>query len=198
MPVFSIRGTFSIRRKGLVREIEVPSCLTQLWLEEVGQQLICQIELYAYLAARFEYKDWFYNRGVIAWLDNESARFAASKGTAQSPSLTAMARVIQQLEVQYPTVMWVERVCSYSNPSDKPSRGQCAAAAKLFQATHDQQKVSLGEKTIKSVEARLPKTCFPWSTIYTKAKEAGAQPARVQGRFLSNGGNNPRKQSLQR
>jgi hypothetical protein len=64
-----------------------------------------------------------------------------------------MARVIQQLEVQYPTVMWVERVCSYSNPSDKPSRGQCAAAAKLFQATHHQQKVSLGEKTIKSVEA---------------------------------------------
>ena len=139
-------GTDSQRNRG-------PNSLTQLWLEEVGQQLICQIELYAYMAARFEYKDWFYNRGVIAWLDNESARFAASKGTAQSPSLTAMARVIQQLEVQHPTVLWVERLCFYSHPFDKPSRGQCAAAAKLFQATHDQQKVSLGEKTIKPVEA---------------------------------------------
>jgi hypothetical protein len=57
-------------RELIVREIEVPSCLTQLWLEEVGQQLICQIELYAYMAARFEYKDWFCNIGVFAWLDN--------------------------------------------------------------------------------------------------------------------------------
>ena len=76
----------------IVREIEVPQNLTKLWLEEAGQQLICQIELYAYLAARFEYKEWFCNRGVIAWLDNESARFAASKGSAQAPTLTAMAR----------------------------------------------------------------------------------------------------------
>jgi hypothetical protein len=136
-----------------VREIEVPDSLTKLWLQEVGQQLICQIELYAYMAARFEYKSLFLNRGVIAWLDNESARYAASKGSAQAPTLTAMARMIQQLEVQYPTVLWVERVCSYSNPSDKPSRGQCDAAAKLFGATYKEEKVMLGEETIKSVAA---------------------------------------------
>jgi hypothetical protein len=64
-----------------------------------------------------------------------------------------MARMIQQLEVQYPTVLWVERVCSYSNPSDKPSRGQCDAAAKLFGATYKEEKVMLGEETIKSVAA---------------------------------------------
>jgi hypothetical protein len=136
-----------------VREIEVPDSLTKLWLQEVGQQLICQIELYAYMVARFEYKSLFLNRGVIAWLDNESARYAASKGSAQAPTLTAMARMIQQLEVQYPTVLWVERVCSYSNPSDKPSRGQCDAAAKLFGATYKEEKVMLGEETIKSVAA---------------------------------------------
>ena len=91
-----------------VREIEVPDSLTKLWLQVVGQQIVCQIELYAYRAARFEYKNLFLNRGVIAWLDNESARYAASKGSAQAPTLTAMARLIQQLEVQYPTVLWVE------------------------------------------------------------------------------------------
>ena len=64
-----------------------------------------------------------------------------------------MARVIQQLEIDYPTVLWVERVCSYSNPSDKPSRGKCAAAAKLFGATHDQQPIKLGEEILQSVEA---------------------------------------------
>ena len=137
----------------LVREIEVPDSLIQLWSEEVGEQLICQIELFAYMAARFEYRDLLKNRGVIAWLDNEAARFAASKGSAKAQTLTAMARVIQQLEIDYPTVLWVERVCSYSNPSDKPSRGDCVAAAKLFGATHDQLPIKLGEEILQSVEA---------------------------------------------
>ena len=148
-------SSFTTRTPGKSQsgKIEVPDSLTKLWLQEVGEQLICQIELYAYMAARFEYKSLFLNRGVIAWLDNESARYAASKGSAQAPTLTAMARMVQQLEVQYPTVLWVERVCSYSNPSDKPSRGQCDAAAKLFAATYNTEKVKLGEETIKSVEA---------------------------------------------
>ena len=137
----------------LVREIEVPDSLIHLWSEAVGEQLSCQIELFAYLAARFEYRDLLKNRGVIAWLDNEAARFAASKGSAQAQTLTAMARVIQQLEIDYPAVLWVERVCSYSNPSDKPSRGDCAAAAKLFGTTHDQLPIKLGEKILQSVEA---------------------------------------------
>jgi len=137
----------------LVREIEVPSSLVQLWLKEVGEQLICQIELFAFLATRFEYRDLLHNRGVIAWLDNEAARFAASKGSAQARTLTAMARVIQQLEIDHPTVLWVESVCSYSNPSDKPSRGECATAAELFGATHDQQPVKLGDEILQSIEA---------------------------------------------
>ena len=107
----------------------------------------------------------FHNRGLIAWLDNESARFAASKGTAQSPSL-AMTRLVQQLEVQFPTVLWVERVCSYSNPSDKPSRGQCTAAAELFKVTHEQQKIKLGEKIIQSVEALTMDLLLPIGDLY--------------------------------
>ena len=153
-------------RELIVQEIEVPDRLTQLWSREVGQQLICQIEVYAYLAARCQYRETFRNRGLIAWLDNESARFAASKGTAQSPSLVAMTRLVQQLEVQFPTVLWVERVCSYSNPSDKPSRGQCTAAAELFKATYDQQKIKLGEKIIQSVEALTMDLLLPIGDLY--------------------------------
>eukprot|EP00435_Cladocopium_sp_Y103_P067680 s126_g30.t1 len=64
----------------IVREIEVPQELVSLWLREVGQQIICQVEFFAYLAARYEYRHMTTNRSVIAWIDNESARFAASKG----------------------------------------------------------------------------------------------------------------------
>ena len=89
----------------IVREVDVPSSMVHLWTEEVGSQIICQIELYAYLAARCEYRHLFNNRGIIAWVDNEAARFAASKGGAQSPTLTAMARVIQQIEISYPAIV---------------------------------------------------------------------------------------------
>ena len=93
-----------------VREIEVPDRLIQAWSEAVGEQLIRQMELFAYLATRFECRDLLRNRGVIVWLNNEAARSAANKASAQAQTLTAMARVIQQLEIDYPAVLGVERV----------------------------------------------------------------------------------------
>jgi hypothetical protein len=137
----------------IVREVDVPDSMVHLWTEEVGSQIICQIELYAYLAARCEYRRLFHNRGVIAWVDNEAARFAASKGAAQSPSLTAMARVIQQIEISHPAIVWIERVCSYSNPADKPSRKQCQAAAQLYGATHDPTPIKLVTKILDAIKA---------------------------------------------
>ena len=140
-------------REIVVREVDVPDSMVHLWTEEVGSQIICQIELYAYLAARCEYRRLFHNRGVIAWVDNEAARFAASKGAAQSPSLTAMARVIQQIEISHPAIVWIERVCSYSNPADKPSRKQCQAAAQLYGATHDPTPIKLVTKILDAIKA---------------------------------------------
>ena len=59
--------------------ISVPDILIDIWKQEVGEQLICQIELFAFLAVRFCYADRMHNRAVIAWIDNEAARFAAAK-----------------------------------------------------------------------------------------------------------------------
>ena len=135
-----------------VREIHIPEVLIKLWTREAGEQIICQIEFFAYLAARFEYKGKMENRAVIAWIDNESARYAASKGSASSISLMAMARVIQFLEAKSPSITWIERVCSFSNPADKPSRNQCKEAALLFNAMHDTNPIQLQEKVILAIQ----------------------------------------------
>ena len=135
-----------------VREITVPDQLVQAWLSEVGEQIICQIEFYAYLAARYEYRQEMENVSVIAWLDNEAARFAASKGSAVSPSLMAMARMVQALEVKRPSVVWVERVSSFSNPADKPSRKQCAEAAQEFEAMHVKSPINLPEEIVSAIQ----------------------------------------------
>jgi hypothetical protein len=71
----------------------------------------------------------------IAWIDNEAARFVAIKGSPDSFSLLPMSRVLQQLELEMPSSVWLERVSSFSNPSDMPSRKQVKQAAKLLGAS---------------------------------------------------------------
>ncbi len=46
-----------------------------------------------------------------------------------------MSRVLQQMELEMPSSIWMERVSSYSNPSDMPCRNLVNQAARLFQAS---------------------------------------------------------------
>ena len=135
----------------VVREIMVSIELVELWKNEAGEQIIWQIEFFAYLAARFEYNVEVENHSVIAWLDNEAAGFAAGKGSANSTSLMAHARLVT-LEARNLSVIWVERLCSFSNPSDKPSRKQCKEAARMFTAMHDERPICLQEKVILAIK----------------------------------------------
>ena len=116
-------------QEGFVFEVQVPKRLVDLWLQEVGDQLIGQIEMISFVAVRAHFAKALTNRLVVAWLDNEAARFACIKGTSDSFSLQVLARVLQQLEIESPTVSWFERVCSFSNPSDMPSRHRVSDAA---------------------------------------------------------------------
>ena len=114
--------------------VEIPADLITLWLEEVGEQLISQIEFFVYLALRYSCRKAFLNKLGIAWIDNEAARFVAIKGSSSSYSLQAMSRVLQQIELEMPSSIWMERVSSYSNPSDMPSRNLVDEAALLLKA----------------------------------------------------------------
>lgn len=70
--------------------VEIPDELVALWLEEVGEQLISQIEFFVYLIVRFSCREDLLNKLGIAWIDNESARFVAIKGSSNSHSLQSM------------------------------------------------------------------------------------------------------------
>ena len=59
---------------------------------------------------------------VVAWIDNEASRYALMKGTADSVSLRNMARLSQHAEITSPSLIWYERVASFSNPADLPSK----------------------------------------------------------------------------
>ena len=106
-------------------------------MKDVGDQIICQIEMFAYVTVRYKLRTQLLNKVGISWIDNDAARFAILKGTSDSFSLRAMCRVNQQIELESPSSIWYERVSSYSNPSDGPSRKLVAQTAALLGAIPD-------------------------------------------------------------
>jgi hypothetical protein len=112
----------------------VPDSLVELWKGDVGNQLICQIEMFAYVTVRYKLHAELLNKVGIAWIDNDPARYSILKGTSDSFSLRAMCRINQQIELESPSSIWYERVSSYSNPSDGPSRNLVAQTASLLGA----------------------------------------------------------------
>ena len=114
----------------------VPSALLKQWEQLVGDQLICQIELYAMVALRWMLKDTLVNRRTIWWVDNEAARFSVIKGQSPSPVMRWLVREFYNFEVEAPTFSWVERVPSYSNIADGPSRAKPEEAMQLLGISH--------------------------------------------------------------
>ena len=107
----------------LACEIPVPQDLIATWIREAGEQIICQIEMWAFLALRVTMGNIFTAVPTVAWIDNEAARYALMKGSADSASLRKMARLNQHADLKAPSMIWYERVASFSNPADAPSRG---------------------------------------------------------------------------
>lgn len=100
----------------------VPDVLVERWRYAAGEQIICQIELYALVSIRWHLQELFCNRRVIFWIDNEAARFSTIKCLSPSPSMNLLVKEFYALEIDSPMYGWIERVPSYSNVADGPSR----------------------------------------------------------------------------
>ena len=118
----------------LACDILVPDALVAHWLEHAGDQVICQIELWALLALKWHFRQKFMERRIISWIDNESARICAIKANSPSRTMKALTRALADIETLWPHFQWIERVCSFSNPGDLPSRGKLEEAAERFAA----------------------------------------------------------------
>ena len=100
----------------------VDPVLVQSWLSSVGEQLICEIELYALVAIRHALGLTFEGRRCIYWIDNNAARSAVIKGHSTSPAMLDLTFRLSEVEALTPCASWIERVPSFSNIADYPSR----------------------------------------------------------------------------
>ena len=92
--------------------------------------LVFAVDLWIHICSYiYTYMFAFFLWGYLDWKSDGEL-----KGSSDSFSLMSMSRVLQQIELEKPSSVWLERVCSFSNPSDMPSRKQTKQAAELFKA----------------------------------------------------------------
>ena len=116
----------------VVQKGKVPEDLLAKWKTLVGDHLICQIELYTMVALRWRYKEFFCNRRTLWFVDNDAARYALIKGLSPSQTMRSLVREFYSLDLQFPTFSWVERVPSFSNVADGPSRDDVTEAFEIL------------------------------------------------------------------
>ena len=116
---------------------KVPESIRRHWTIVVGKQIICEIELFAFLCAK-----WYYGRRMNArkgfvFIDNSSALATLVKRNSQSEAMFRLVAAINSMDAVFPFGAWYERVPSKSNPSDLPSRGEAGLLCQKFGAEND-------------------------------------------------------------
>ena len=94
-------------------------------------QVISQVELFAMVCCREIFKHDWKSRRILMFVDNEAARFSAVKGGSVSDTMRDLVRLWDRPNMDWPALIWLERVPSYSNLADGPSRDDFALALRL-------------------------------------------------------------------
>ena len=113
---------FGLSGSPIVAQGEIPEDLSCFWKAEVGEQIICQVELYPVLLTKLVLKKKLSSRRVIFYIDNDPSRDGLIAGASGSTSSRAMLYQFGALQRDDPSFNWFARVPSYSNYADAPSR----------------------------------------------------------------------------
>ena len=114
----------------------VPEALLRFWSETVGEQLICEIELFAYMCIRWHLRHLLHRRYGLTFIDNESSRMTMIKRSSASNAMFLLVSLISLLDAILPFSAWCERVPSASNPADLPSRNDSETLCRMFNAVN--------------------------------------------------------------
>ena len=82
------------------------------------------------------------NRLGICFIDNEAFRVALIKRSSQSKAVFLLVACLSLIDTAVSFGAWIERVPSYSNPADLPSRGQSRELCEMIDA-EDRGDISL-------------------------------------------------------
>ena len=100
----------------------MPQVLLDHWLEVVGDQVVCGVEMYDYLCGRWVFRrQWMARRG-LCFIDDEACRLSVIKRSGPSVAMFPLICSVSIIDTRTPFDAWMERVPSPANPADLPSR----------------------------------------------------------------------------
>eukprot|EP00435_Cladocopium_sp_Y103_P031944 s3086_g8.t1 len=102
---------------------EVPKDTLSSWQAGGKEHVIGLVELYATVVALTEWKGLIRGQRIILFIDNYGAQDCLVKGSASVDTWRRLLLLLEELDCEMFSNMWVTRVASSSNPADFPSRG---------------------------------------------------------------------------
>ena len=100
----------------------VPDSLVEDWRSNGKKQVISQAEIFPILVSKETWATYIYQRSVLWFADNESARMALIRNYSPVIDNFLLLQVNSQLDLRVEARHWYSRVPSKSNPSDAASR----------------------------------------------------------------------------
>ena len=104
------------------------------WARRMSPRSSVRLSFYAVVLLRFMLGKTFCNRRVLIFVDNDAARFCLIRGLSRSSTMGSLVEAFDSLDGKDPMLYWIERVASFSNIADGPSRGASDDAMTLVGA----------------------------------------------------------------
>ena len=136
---------------------EIPEDVIRHWQSTGQEQVISQAELAVVVMMRHMLRTRLAGRRVIYFIDNEAARHSTLKGTSGKDSMQRLTAAFHAVDLHHPSISWVERVPSESNPADAPSRGKASECAKTLGGTYA-GKICVPEEVQQAIKSSLVQT----------------------------------------
>ena len=134
----------------LVFGARVPPTVLKAWQVDGKVHVVGLIELYALLVAVKTWGHLWENQRVICFTDSWPVFDVVVRGNSKEPVWRDLLLVLENLEERNPTMLWMARVPSASNPADFPSRGDVQPLSFLRPFKVDQASCPISDSTLAS------------------------------------------------
>ena len=111
---------------------KVPQAVVKKLQGEDKTHIIGLIEMYACICAIYNFADVLRGQKFILFVDNYPAQDCIIKGSSSDSTWRELLLVLERIDQQVSSYMWVSRVPSESNISDCPSRGSLKEVRDIF------------------------------------------------------------------
>jgi hypothetical protein len=129
----------------------VPDEVMNLWRSDGKEHVIGLVELYACVVSLKLWKPLLESQKFVLFIDNYGAQDSLVKGSATVLQWRKLLMILEEMDDELFTCLWVTRVPSHSNPADHPTRGSIKEIAYLQPMTRCEPSCPVIGKALETI-----------------------------------------------